>query len=190
MAKCEPYFISDLHLGHANILQHRPTFSSIEEHDKTIMDNIRSRATRKNVLYILGDILKDPKYFEFIEELSTLYQHVNIILGNHDSDRRLLSKMYASYHLSDTINQLHSLTVYQEFLLSHAPVHPQELRDKINIHGHTHTRNIAITYRDGTQEDDRRYFNVSCENINYTPISLSSIREHLRSIDELPNNAL
>ena len=55
---------------------------------------------------------------------------------------------------------------YKEFWLSHAPIHPEELRDRINIHGHVHYKNI----------DDARYFNVSCENIGFKPISLENIR--------------
>lgn len=56
---------------------------------------------------------------------------------------------------------------YKEFWLSHAPIHPNELRGKVNIHGHVHSATI----------DDDRYFNTSLENIGYKPISLQEIRK-------------
>ncbi len=51
-------------------------------------------------------------------------------------------------------------------ILSHVPLHPDSVdRFKLNIHGHTHDRCL----------DDSRYFNVSCEVLNYTPISYEEI---------------
>ena len=51
------YFISDLHLGHKNVLKfdNRP-FINIEEHDKTIIDNWNSKVNDKDDVYVLGDI--------------------------------------------------------------------------------------------------------------------------------------
>ena len=42
---------------------------------------------------------------------------------------------------------------------------------KISLTGNCHNHNI----------DDSKYFNTSCENINYTPISLYEIREIMQS---------
>lgn len=49
------YFISDLHLGHKNVLKfdNRP-FINIEEHDKTIIDNWNSKVNDNDDVYVLG----------------------------------------------------------------------------------------------------------------------------------------
>lgn len=48
------YFISDLHLGHRNILKlcNRP-FSSIEEMDEIIIDNWNNKVHRDDTVYIM-----------------------------------------------------------------------------------------------------------------------------------------
>jgi calcineurin-like phosphoesterase family protein len=55
---------------------------------------------------------------------------------------------------------------YKGFWLSHAPIHPEELRGKPNIHGHVHTNTL----------NDSRYFNASLENIGYKPVSIEEVR--------------
>ena len=49
------YYIADTHFGHDNIrrLSNRP-FKTIEEMDKTIIDNWNSRVTDNDDVYILG----------------------------------------------------------------------------------------------------------------------------------------
>ena len=62
------YFISDLHLGHKNVLKfdNRP-FINIEEHDKTIIDNWNSKVNDNDDVYVLGDISwhMPPKLLKF-----------------------------------------------------------------------------------------------------------------------------
>ena len=58
------YYTSDLHLFHKNIIEYenRP-FSSIEEMNNTIIDNINYRLSPDDELYILGDftLSKTPR---------------------------------------------------------------------------------------------------------------------------------
>ena len=71
-----------------------------------------------------------------------------------------------------------SLTAKYGFWLSHAPIHPNELRGRKNIHGHVH--NEAVTYYDEIFEieaPDPNYINVCCDVTDYKPISLEEIRE-------------
>ena len=83
-----------------------------------------------------------------------------LICGNQDLDHHTMKDLVEAY------DEVYALKKYKEFWLSHAPIHPDELRGKVNIHGHTHYHNIA----------DDRYVNVSMEQINYTPIELHEIR--------------
>ena len=61
---------------------------------------------------------------------------------------------------------------YKEFWLSHAPIHPCELRGKRNIHGHVHQNHVM----DEHHKRDNRYINVCVENTDGAPVSLDKIR--------------
>ena len=67
--------------------------------------------------------------------------------------------------------EVYGFVKYKEFWLSHCPIHPNELRGKVNIHGHVHNKTII----------DCNYFNTSCENVDFKPISLENIRLQIKS---------
>ena len=78
------YYIADTHFGHDNIrrLSNRP-FDSVEEMDKTIIENWNSKIADSDDVYILGDFSyksKDP-----IEYLKKLNGRKHLIIGNHDN---------------------------------------------------------------------------------------------------------
>jgi calcineurin-like phosphoesterase family protein len=52
------YFTADLHLGHANIINHcdRP-FSSVEEMDEHLINAWNSRVRPNDTVYIIGDLI-------------------------------------------------------------------------------------------------------------------------------------
>ena len=52
---------------------------------------------------------------------------------------------------------------YKGVWLTHIPIHPDELRGRPNIHGHTHNHII----------NDNRYLNVCMEQINYRPLEFT-----------------
>ena len=77
------YYIADTHFGHDNIrrLSNRP-FETIEEMDKTIIDNWNSRVNDNDDIYILGDFSyksEDPILY-----LKQLIGRKHLIVGNHD----------------------------------------------------------------------------------------------------------
>lgn len=168
------YHIGDLHLGHRNILKYREEFSSIEEHNGTIVDNIKSTINKRDTLWLHGDILfsdDDKTLLDFYEVVSHC-ENIRWILGNHDTDNTKRQKLMMTIFkvLSEGCNfQVHSLVKYKGSWLSHAPLHPDELRGKINIHGHVHSQSI----------DDNKYFNVSCENVGYKPVTYQEILERI-----------
>ena len=53
-----------------------------------------------------------------------------LICGNHDTDH-IPMKILCEY-----FDEVYSLYKWHEFWLSHCPIHPDELRGKLNIHGH------------------------------------------------------
>ena len=164
------YFIADTHWGHRNILKYRPQLSSVEEHDRTIFENIMSVSNKRNHLWLLGDCFFDWYALAFLDECVKRFQAVNFVIGNHDSDsgdrQEILREVVA------TCNKVHSLVKYHRFWLSHAPIHPCELRGMLNIHGHMHSESV----------EDERYQCVSCEHTDYSPISLEDIRDRFGEI--------
>ena len=117
------YFWSDLHLGHINIPKFRTMFSSMEEHDEFIMDTITSMKDKRTVFFILGDAFVSRKGLEKFEKLFSNVR-TTLVLGNHDLERGGLSFT----DLVGVVDNVQSLVRYKNFWLSHAPVHPGELR--------------------------------------------------------------
>lgn len=160
------YAISDTHFGHENCIRFRNQFSSIEEHDNFIFEKIMSRCGKRDSLYILGDVCLDLNSFHYVEEISRRVEFLHIVLGNHDMERK---KSPTLQDYMKICKGIYGMKKYKSLWLSHSPMHPSELRGKINVHGHTH----------GVSIDDRRYVNVSCEAVNYEPINLVAIYSNL-----------
>ncbi len=79
-------FIADTHFGHENILKEcRPQFSSIEEMDTFIIDNINRKMKRSDTLYIVGDFSYRSKISP-LEYLERIKPRKILIVGNHDRD--------------------------------------------------------------------------------------------------------
>lgn len=89
------YYTSDLHIGHKKLLEkgYRP-FSSIEEHDAVIQDNINRVVGKTDTLVIIGDV-------SFLNVKGTLdwlggitCRNIHVVFGNHDSTTRKLAKRF------------------------------------------------------------------------------------------------
>lgn len=151
------FFTSDQHFGHRNILKYRPEFSSVKEHDETIIQNWNKVVTKKKyIVWVLGDFMIHNKKYDMDSILYSLNGTIKIIPGNH---------CHMKYYPQSMV--WNGLYKKYSYWLSHSPIHPQELRGHKNICGHCHNKPIK----------DNRYISVCQENINYTPISLEAIRE-------------
>lgn len=160
------FLISDTHFGHSNILTFknqdgsllRPNFRCIAEHDEILIDNWNSVVSSQDKVYHLGDV-----GFNNWTKLSYVLQRLNgtkvLIKGNHDNHK---ASQYLQY-----FKDIRAGHVLDKMLLTHIPIHPDSLaRWKLNIHGHMH----------GNKLPDKRYLNISVEQINYTPIDFEEIR--------------
>ena len=163
------YFISDCHFGHRNITKYRTEFASMEDHEKLIFENIMSTLTKRDTLWMLGDMFFNREVlYKYGVPISKQAGYTHLVLGNHDTDSD--ERKQNVEHMVRMFDSVHSLHKHYGFWLSHAPLHPAELRGKMNIHGHVHYATIP----------DENYVNVSCENVNYKPVSLVDIREGWR----------
>jgi calcineurin-like phosphoesterase family protein len=158
--------ISDLHLGHKNVLKYAGPLrggTTPEEHDAWIIDQINSVVTKHDLLYILGDVAFNLEHLKLLKRLRV--KQLVLAKGNHDAN-----------------NYRHYLPYFQEmvgilsyrgtFWMSHAPVHPQELRGRYNIHGHVHQNSILL---DGIP--DPRYINACVEMTYGVPQNLDALFE-------------
>lgn len=139
------WFCSDLHLGHKNIEKFRaPLVSSNEENTSRILDDWNKNVTKRDVVFVLGDFCFDVTLFD---TLNLPGYKKYLIRGNHD---RFQTLKYMQF-----FDEVEGLFKYKGFWLSHAPIHPNELRGKINLHGHVHFQSV----------EDSRYINCCPENL-------------------------
>jgi len=155
--------ISDTHFGHNNICKFRPEFETVEQHDITIYSNIMSMLRKNDTLWLLGDCFFTEDSYEYLRDFSVACSQVNMTIGNHDTDsNQKMRLLHENFHL---FNKVGGLFKTSGAWLSHAPLHPAELRGKVNVHGHVHTASLP----------DKNYYNVSCENVRYFPVNLHQL---------------
>lgn len=170
------FFCSDHHLDHANILTFKRAdgsrlrdFGSLEEMQEHIISRHNSVVRPADKVYFLGDVVISKK----ASALNILYRlngEKVLIKGNHD---QCSAEAYLQ-HFKD-IRGSHQ---FSGVIMTHIPIHPESLaRWGVNIHGHLHSNQVMLPL---AQVHDRRYFNVSLESINYTPISLEEIKSQVR----------
>jgi calcineurin-like phosphoesterase family protein len=164
------YFCSDPHLGHDNIVKHRDAFHNTtpDYHDNMITNSIVAPLTKRDDLWILGDVCIDKKAMHHVERIAASCRCVKIILGNHDLERGNTPSL-EDYLLIPNL-EVYGMVKYKGIWLTHAPIHPEELRGNFNMHGHVHKQSL----------NDKRYLNVSMEAINYKPIDLATVNKYFR----------
>ena len=148
-------FISDTHFGHTNMALKRG-FTSAEEMDEHIVQKWNSKVLKKDTIFLLGDVTMEKANYEILRRLNG---YKKVILGNHDQPQ----------HIPELLKYVNSVCGmfkkgFQEtdgnIIMTHCPIHESELeRFKYNIHGHVHENSL----------EDKRYINVSCEVVDYTP---------------------
>ena len=168
------FAVSDHHFGHANILKFtkndegellRPGFADVEEMNEFMIEKHNSVVRPNDKVYFGGDIAMNPNFVKLVERMNG---HKRLILGNHDHGK---VKLYTPY-----FEAFYSSRLLDRMLFTHIPVHPSSIGKSIaNVHGHTH----------GQHKFGPKYFDVSVEAINYTPISLEEIKKRvLKQLEE------
>jgi len=172
------FLISDLHLGHANIIRYcaRPFFfPDIREMDHVLIKNWNYTISPANRVYYLGDLIygRGGASAEFYR--NKLRGRITFIQGNHD-----IRKPGGP---PQTILEHSGL----RFCLVHDPADAPEGFEGWVIHGHHHNNNLRwypfINF-------ECRRINVSAEVLGYVPVTLdhicSLILERLSGTDRTP----
>lgn len=163
------WVLSDLHLGHKNILKFSGPLrggTTTEEHDEWLIEQINSVVKKADLLYLLGDVALDE---EALKKLNRIRGQKILIRGNHD--------IYATQEYLKYFQQVYGLLSFKgTFWMSHAPIHPAELRGRYNLHGHVHQHSIP----------DDKYINCCVEMTYGVPQSLDDLLEkHKKEVQEL-----
>lgn len=132
------FVIADLHFGHKKLAELRG-FDSTQAHDDAIVAAWNRTVRSADSVYVLGDVFR-------LERVADLNGNKKLAMGNHDQRP---SSLYVGL-----FSQVRACFEFDGCLLTHIPVHPDQLRRwDLNVHGHTHGHALA----------DERYVPVSVE---------------------------
>ena len=180
------FFISDTHFGHSKIIDYckRP-FSSIEEHDKTLIQNWNNVVGQDDTVFHLGDFAYGNSQF-ISNIIKRLNGNIILIKGNHDL-RNMNPTLYNIF--SDAVYQARILIDKQTVYLNHFPFLCFEHGDinlykdnySIQLFGHVHSGPLTFS------EDASRLnillptqYDVGVDNNNFTPISWTDVKNKIK----------
>jgi len=175
-------FIADTHFGHENILKEcRREFSSVEEMDRCLVDNINSRMTRGDILYILGDFSYRSKR-PVKEYLEAIKPKKILIVGNHDESwlKKLTAEEKKRYFLG--IYPQYGFKRYGvEVHCCHYPMlawsRSHYFAESLAICGHIHKqRDETIAAR--LFSEVKTQFNAGADINGYRPVTLRELVEN------------
>lgn len=177
------FLTADLHLGHEKTCtvfeghDGRPLrpFPNADEMDQAIISRAQARMTKKDTLYILGDVCIDPKHMWKLHEIPG---NKILIPGNHD---KLPIRRYLEYFDDVEVYKVFKTKgLYNRFVCTHVPIHPEMLkRWGANVHGHLHSESVMRAQGSRHEVIDEHYLCVSVEQTDYAPISLDEVRARL-----------
>ena len=178
------FFISDLHIGHKNVIKfdNRP-FVDVEEMHTELIKRWNSVVGDNDIVYFLGDLSfsRDELTTWFIYSLKG---KINFILGNHDKmkDISKLGRWENIHEYGTEINVKDDDTIasrgsngYQRIIMSHYPILSwnKSHYGAWHLHGHCHGSLI----KSNQDYYKRKVMDVGCNCIDYTPISYTQVKE-------------
>lgn len=202
------WFTSDYHFSHYNIIRYcnRP-FSSIEDMNGTLLENINSKVNEEDILYVLGDFaFSRPRHlwYDVYKKLRNIIRCKNVILvtGNHDPYYFDYQTMTSVPHpkLNDIFQKVvttcfvkipqqtrssHTLSriAYYEFYLSHyaCRVWNKSHYGAIHLYGHSHgtLKDIGAPDKDHHGTINERSLDVGVDCNNYFPFSLKDVMDRI-----------
>ena len=173
------YFISDLHLGHKNIIRHceRP-FESAEQMDRHLIANINAIVGQQDTLYILGDFTGPQMKLDdaIAYRRRIVCRNIHLIQGNHDKDLR-----NTDCFKSETC-YLKIRAGGRKIILFHYPIAEWDgkWRGAIHLHGHSHNK---PEYNAHNIEQGLLRFDVGIDANDFCPVSEDKIFEFVRKAE-------
>lgn len=189
------FFSSDLHIGHANVIEYsnRP-FRDIEHMYRVLLNNFNSTIPKGGVCYFLGDMGFNSSMLK--KFLSELHMTKILVAGNHDSG-------YNSMYNSGFDAVMHGAVMQiagERVTMSHCPLQGVFREDTTNMRGHTpgenwhkEKKNAKYSFTDegqfhisghlhsgpnnknGTKAKLDRQYDIGVDGNNFYPVSISKI---------------
>lgn len=171
------FFCSDHHFYHQNILTFKRDdgtplreFQDVNHMNEIMVQRHNERVRTNDKVYFLGDVTMS-RNARGLEILGRMNGEKVLIKGNHDLCK---PQQYLQY-----FKDIRGSHQFDGMVLTHIPIHPDSLaRWGLNVHGHLHYQVVRLPL---SQIPDRRYYNVSMERINYTPVSLEEVKKHVNN---------
>jgi calcineurin-like phosphoesterase family protein len=171
------YFVSDLHLGHENIIEYcdRP-YESVTEMNDTLVGNWNRVIDPNDVVFFLGDLGHFAEEEELRRWLEELHGRVVFIEGNHDSPDRYVDGVHThQYYILSRGDR--------QFCCTHRPENAPEFWDGWIIHGHHHNSHPADY---PLVNPEAQTANVSIELTDYEPLPEHELIELIDSGEWIP----
>lgn len=179
------FLYADPHFSHTNICNFtnhdgtplRP-WDNVQEMDEEMVRRWNDTVSTNDKVYMLGDICMSHKALPILNRLNG---DKVLIKGNHDIHKL---RYYTPY-----FRDIRGYHVMNGCILSHIPIHADSMaRFGTNIHGHTHSNRVrlprGVNAKTGeilySDKIDPRYFCVSVEQINYTPILFEDVIQKIK----------
>lgn len=164
------YVISDLHLGHENIIRYceRP-FDDVEQMNQTIIENWNERVSDDDQVLFLGDLSHNSEGMTPDAWLQHLNGDILFVRGNHDSGVSQNAPVNVVENCAITHGRY-------RFYCQHRP--PENTLSGWTLHGHVHNNEPLVH---PFIHPSRQTVNVSCELLDYKPILLDTL---VRLLDE------
>ena len=175
------FFISDLHLGHANVIHFdsRP-WETVEEMDAGLIERWNRKVRKEDHVYVLGDFAYKNRtpVEEYTKQLNGF---IHLIRGNHDKRSEAYECCFRE------VVDYKDLTIMEEgvkcrLTLSHyfIPLYDGARHMAFMLHGHTHKTKESVM--EEKLKDEIRAAGIRCEAYNvgamwqdYEPQTLSEI---------------
>ncbi|KQC03200.1 MAG: hypothetical protein APR53_05965 [Methanoculleus sp. SDB] len=169
------FVISDLHLGHANIIHYcaRPfCFSDTDEMDAVLANNWTATVKPADRVFFVGDLSYNRRGAPVRDQKKLLSGRVTFIRGNHDAG------------IGDAVDSLRLTYGGVDFLLVHDPKKAPDTFAGWTVHGHTHNNRLKTH---PFFDPHTRRINVSAEVVGYRPVSLALLAEMIRRAETTGN---
>jgi calcineurin-like phosphoesterase family protein len=178
----EPFFISDLHLGHHNVIKYdgRP-YMDVDEMHVDFIKRWNEVVDDDDIVYHLGDLaMRVNETTKWI--VYQLKGKIHHIMGNHDTNKDMV-KLGRFEHVheygteimvkDDTITEKRS-DGHQHIIMSHYPILSwnRSHYGSWMLHGHCH----GNLMKGNLDYYKRKVMDVGCNVINYTPISYREVK--------------
>ena len=175
------YFISDLHLGHANCIRFdkRP-WETAEEMDMEIIRRWNRKVRKEDHVYVLGDFAYRNRT-TIADYTKQMNGHIHLIRGNHDKRSEAYeSCFYEVVDYKDMVIMADGVKC--RLILSHyfIPFYNGARHMAFMLHGHTHKTEESVM-EERIKEDIRRKglrceaYNVGAMWQNYEPQTFEEI---------------